>query len=306
MRLKENISVKGETNMMTKKTIVKIISGVVIGGTLLSIGGLAFANNVTTNTTGELRGGFPGKAGMTMQEKGGMRGGPGKMMAGNMQEGMQSMLKELVASGSITQEKADQLTSYMTKKEEERKAQFEKFKSMTPEERKAQLEANKEQIKGKRVDLFGDVVAQGILTQQEADNIKKKIVEINETKRKNNLSDTLNGLIEKGTINVEQKDKILKYFDVKEAQMKEVMDKVKDMTPEQRRDYIKENMGDRKDPIGQLVDDGTITKEQAQEISKALGHRGPGFGGFKGGRPGMKQGFDKGAKRPLQSGQEQK
>jgi len=232
--------------MLTKNTIVKIISGVLIGGVVLSIGGMAFAKNTTTDTTGNVKNRVLGKAGMAKHQRMGMTQDMGKMIMWNMQEGIETVLEDLVASGVITRTKADELKSYIRKKEEEQKAEIEKFKNMTPEERKTQFEENKGRIMPRRVDILEDAVTEGMLTKDEAGAIKDKIAEINEEMRQKRLSDALNALVQKGTISQEQMDKILQYIENKEKQMKEMMDSIKAMTPEERRQYMQSNMGDKR------------------------------------------------------------
>jgi polyhydroxyalkanoate synthesis regulator phasin len=83
---------------------------------------------------------------------------------------MKSLLDNQVKAGTITQEEADKIVSFLNKKAEERKAEMEKVKNMTEAERKAYFEQKKDKQKA---DLFTDLVNQGILSQQKADALKK-------------------------------------------------------------------------------------------------------------------------------------
>lgn len=138
--------------------------------------------------------------------------------------------------------------------------------------------------KAKKTNLFDELVSSKILTQVQADSIKAKLHEIRQNEHQQQLSAGLKTLVESGTISQEQSVKILKRLaDVHKARAT-VMEQTKDMTREERRAYLQENNEIRQKPIAQLVDEGIITQEQANAVRKVI---------FPG------KGFRGGQKRPL-------
>ena len=51
---------------------------------------------------------------------------------------------------------------------------------------------------------------------------------------------------------------------------KATVEKLKSMTPEERKAYFKEHKKEREDILTKMVEDKVITKEQAEEIRKAI------------------------------------
>lgn len=86
--------------------------------------------------------------------------------------GPTKMFDKLVTDGVITQEQSGQISAFLAKQAEERKADLEKIKDMTAEERKAYFEANKPQ---ERPRLLDSLVTAGIITQEKADEITKTL-----------------------------------------------------------------------------------------------------------------------------------
>jgi|GEM_PF-6001233 len=82
--------------------------------------------------------------------------------------------ESLVSGGIITQEQADAISAYFEQKQAEKKEEMEKVKSMTDEERKAYFESLKEQ-KTQKEDLLSELVNAGIITQEQADAIKEQM-----------------------------------------------------------------------------------------------------------------------------------
>lgn len=277
--------------MIKKVTIKKIVSGIVVGGLVLSFGGIAFADTKTDNNIQKGRRDPSASTGMVRGDK--VMGG----MKGNLKEGMniklQDVLKELVSNSTIAQAKSDELQAYITKKDEDRKAEFEKIKSLSAEDRKAILDKQQTVKVGKGQGMFSDAVKDSIITQEQADAIQGKMVQMAQAAKKKQMTDSLNTIVTAGTITQDQMDKILTYVDREEQSRKEVLEKIKNMTPEQQKEYLKNNAVDRKDFLSQLVTDGTLSKDQADAVSKSLhgGLKGPGPEGGKGHRGrGLKDG----------------
>jgi len=227
--------------MEKRKTLVKALGGVVVGGLLLTAG-TAFADDINQSVYKSFagKGFFMGQAGengeLMMKNKKGFRGGMGGLS--------QPTLDQLVEEGTISQDKADEI--------------------------KAFIEA--------RQDLFSDMVKNDILTQEQADTIKVKIKEKAEAQSRQMISDRLKTLVEQGTVTQEQFDKVLKAFEDARKEHEALFEKTGDMTPEERRQFMQDNKDKFQDPLSQLVADGTITEDQAKAIGK-WGRHGKGFKG---------------------------
>jgi len=263
--------------LIKKITIKKIVSGIVVGGLVLSFGGIAFADTKTDNNIQKGKRDPSALTGMVRGDKqiGGMKG--------NLKESMniklQDALKELVSNSTITQAKSDELQAYMTKKDEERKAEFEKIKGLSAEERKALLDNQQTEKVGKGQGMFSDAVKDSIITQEQADAIQSEVGQMVQDAKKKQMTDSLKTIVAAGTITEDQMNKVLASVDKEEQSRKEVFEKIKNMTPEQQKEYLKNNAVDKKDPLSQLVTDGTLSKDQADAVSKLL------HWGLKGSKP---------------------
>ncbi|MCR4430956.1 MAG: hypothetical protein NUV45_08070 [Tepidanaerobacteraceae bacterium] len=208
------------------------------------------------------------------------------------QEQQKERLDNLVSQGLITQEQEQKIMEYYKAQEEERKAEMEKIKSMTEEERKAYFEEKKSSNSSAKPDHMQELVEAGILTQDEADAINKYYeeqmkakMEEAQAKRQQEIESQLDSLVSAGTITQEQKEKILAYLNEKEEARKAEMEKVKNMTEEERKAYMEQKRestpkkGEAIGPLQELVDNGTLTADQAEAVSKALfqAKHGPGL-----------------------------
>jgi glutamyl-tRNA reductase len=166
----------------------------------------------------------------------------------------------------------------MNKKDEARKAEMEKVKAMTEEERKAYFEANKPTFK---VDMFEELVAEGIINQTQADKIKAALPKGGEhegvMKAKIDFTTAFDSLVSAGTITQAQEDKIVEFMKQKAEARKAEMEKVKAMTEEERKAYFEANKAkERPDLFKELVDAGILNQAQADAAKKALPeHSGP-------------------------------
>ena len=265
-------------SMEKRKTIATALSGVLVGGLLLS-GGLAFAGDVKSSVYDSITGKVP-FFGQMMKHRGGMA--PGKGM-GDRAILSQTTLDQLVKDGTITQNKADEIKAYIDKTQKEREALREKMENMTLKEIRQYMQDNE----GKLQNPLDQLVTDGLITQEQVDAFQKAMRIEAQKQNQQRISDRLKTLVDKGTITQEQSDKIVEKLEAVQKEHLALDEKMKDMTPEERRQYVQDNNIKLQDPISQLVADGTITQDQAEDIGKSLfGHKGfmGGHKGFKGGR----------------------
>lgn len=255
-----------------RKNLAKALSGVLVGGMLLSFGGAAFAGDVNSSVIKDLNS-KSSSISQAMKD-------PGKMFKNKQdfrfdkQGGLLATLDQLVKDGIITQDKVDEIKAYMEKAAQEREARREEVKNLSTEERKALQEkwlAEKSETKpvGKP-DLLNELVNNNILSQEQADAIKTKIVETAREQKQQQISEGLKAIVDEGTITQEQADKILKQLEDVQKNQEELFEITKDMTAEDRREYMQNNKEKLQNPLSQLVADGTITQEQAKAIGKIL------------------------------------
>ncbi len=192
--------------MKKGKTLSKALSGILVGGMLLSFSGAALAGDASDSGAGSIAGKLPFVK-QAMQGMGGMMKHKGHFK-GKGGEGFLTALDGLVKDGTITQAKVDEIKAYVEKKAKEREALREELKNLSQAERKALLEkrlAEKTGTKpGGRTGLIEELVENKILTQEQADTIKTKIRETAQAQRKQQVADGLKALVEKGTITQDQ------------------------------------------------------------------------------------------------------
>ena len=209
----------------------KIVTGLITGGMLLSSVSLAFAT-----TTEPLN--HNGRAPL---------GNECRQQKGNLE----ATLKSGVSSNIITQDESDKILAYKNSKI---KTKDKKEKDIT-----------------KKPDLFKELVSNKILSQAKADALKSSERIQRETKRQENLQANLKKLVTDKTITQDQankiKDAITKAKDVKKADF----EKTKNMTKEERKEYMDSNKIKHINPLKSLVDNKTITQAQADKIGNG-GH----------------------------------
>lgn len=263
--------------MEKRKTIVSVLSGVLVGGLLLS-GGLAFAGDVKSSVYDSITGKMP-FFGQMMKHRGGMAPGKGNDRAVLSQ----TTLDQLVKDGTITQNKADEIKAYIDKTQKEREALREKMENMTLKEIRQYMQDNV----GKLQNPLDQLVTDGVITQEQVKAFQEAMRIETQKQNQQRISDGLKALVEKSTITQEQLNKILKKLEDIQKEREALLEKTENMTVKEARQYMADNKQKPQDPISQLVTDGTITQDQAEDIGKILfGHRGfmGGHKGFKGGR----------------------
>ncbi|MDI3481237.1 MAG: hypothetical protein PWQ97_892 [Tepidanaerobacteraceae bacterium] len=255
-----------------------ILGSALIGGMLLTAGGAVFADSSTTASSGAEK---PAIQTDDKMMRSGRGGGPmGIGMLGLMEPGgkaevkdnMEDILKTLVEQGIITQETADKMTAYMEEKASERKAEMEKLKDMTEDERKAYFEQKKASGTDGKKDFMSEMVEAGILTQEQADSIKAYLEEQAQAKREAQQKERLDNLVSQGLITQDQEEKIMEYYKTQEEERKAEMEKIKNMTEDERKAYFEQkkesNSTAKPDPMQGLVEAGILTQDEADAINE--------------------------------------
>lgn len=177
----------------------------------------------------------------------------GKENTVNHKQYLEEAVAKLVQEGKLSKEKATKILEYKQKKADE--------SSKLTEEQKNQM---KKQYK--RGSLLKELRQEGIITEAEAQVIRAKLREMKEAR----LADGMQGLVDRGVLTPTDIDNIRSYMVKVREERKEKLEKLKSMTPEERKEYFKESKKDRKDILTKMVEDNVITEEQAKEIRKAV------------------------------------
>ncbi len=238
--------------MKTNSRVRKLLSGVLIGGTVLSsIAGVAFANELNNlNTTN--------KASFNSQmNKGiGSRDCNFQQNRGNVNKDM----SDLVEKGIITQEEADKWNDF---REQKRDQMQEATKDMTRQERFEYMKENK--VKGEGL---SQLVEDGILTQERADEIQDKMHQMKADLNKQKHQERVDKLVEDGIITQDEADKWMEFSAEKSEERQAEMEKIKDMTAEERKAYFTENRKEKGEGLTELVEAGTISQDTADKIKE--------------------------------------
>ena len=171
-------------------------------------------------------------------------------------------LQSFVDEKIITQEQAKKIETFLEKRKEEKKAELDKLKKLSKEEREDYL---KEHYKT-RPDIFGDLVSSKIITQDQANKIKESISRRMDDK----LQAVLKNEVSKGTINQEQLDKINQFIVKKKEEIRLQREKIKALPDAERKAYWEATKETRTDFLTELVDEGIITEQQRDALSKSL------------------------------------
>jgi polyhydroxyalkanoate synthesis regulator phasin len=246
--------------MLAKKYLTKVITGAVVLSLMLSVGISAFASQAKDAAEGSTaqvysRDGRKGKGQIMGLVKG--------------DKGFTALLPELVADGTLSQGESDKITEYAKEKREARKAEMDKVKTMTTEERKAYMAEKK----NTHQDLLSELVSKGILTQAKADAVKEKMQQKHVQEGQARVQDTtekINKLADSGTITKEQASKVIEEIKKNVEEKRALGEKLKTMTTEERKANMEKNKGQRTDLLKKMVEDNTLTQEQATAIRNAI------------------------------------
>jgi polyhydroxyalkanoate synthesis regulator phasin len=244
-----------ERRDLMKKKLNRVLSCLVIGGLLLASGSavLAASDTETQSAAPAVRASGPRGAGM--------------------EDNLKEVLDSLVSSSSITQEQADQLLALQAEKQAQMKSQWEEIKNLTPEERKS---TNTEKPIN-RAGIFSDAVEQGIITEAERETICNALAEARQEQRQAELQERFAELVSQGIISQEQADTIIVQIQKAAAVQQAELEKVKDMSAEERQQYL-QSKGEKANLLDDLIADGTLTQAQADDVAKLMGggfHKSP-------------------------------
>lgn len=230
----------------------KLLSGILIGGTLLSsVAGVAFANEL--NNLNPIN-----KASFNSQ----MNKGMGSRNC-NFKQNKRDINKDmsgLVEKGIITQDEADKLNDF---RQQKRNQMQEATKDMTKQERFEYMKENK--VKGEGL---SQLVEDGVLTQERADEIQDKMHQMKVDLNKQKHQERVDKLVEDGVITQDEADKWMEFSAEKAEERQVEMEKIKDMTAEERKEYFNENHKQKGEGLTELVEAGVISQDTADEIKE--------------------------------------
>ena len=112
------------------------------------------------------------------------------------------------------------------------------------------------------------MVEDGEMSQDTLDSIKAYHQEKMEERIKNDLQ----GLVDDGTLSEDDVDTLIEYMHENKDERKEEMEKVKEMTPEERKAYFEEKResGEKIGIFEEMVEDEVLTQEQADAVKELL------------------------------------
>ena len=188
-----------------------------------------------------------------------------------MQQQWHKDLATLVAKGTITEEQSGQILTFLENNNQKIRSVTDKIKDMNPEQRTQYLKENMSNTK----DPISQMVEQGMITQQQSDAVREVVPSLMRTvhltkQSPQQLQANLNALVAKGTITDDQAAKILTFLETNNQEMQSMPERIKDMSLEQRTQYLKENLGNRKELVSQMVDKGIISQQQADAVREAV------------------------------------
>ena len=130
---------------------IKIVSGLLTGGILLSSVSIAFAANIKP---------LADDAKATLKNECGQK-------HNKRQQDLETNLKKLVTDKTLTQDQSNKIKDAMDKAKDARKANYEKTKTMTKEQRKTYMKSNRIN----HISPLKHLVDNGTITQAQADKV---------------------------------------------------------------------------------------------------------------------------------------
>jgi uncharacterized protein YutE (UPF0331/DUF86 family) len=180
----------------------------------------------------------------------------------------------LVENGIITESEADSISEYLDTFRDEmmtqRQAQGEKIEGMTQEERQEYFK-NREKTK---IDIFNDLVEEGVISQERADEIEDQILQNREEERAVGKGMpgkiSIDKLVQEGIITESEADSISEYLDTFReemvAQRQAQGEKIEGMTEEERQEYFKNREKTKINIFEKLLEEGIISQDTYDAI----------------------------------------
>lgn len=180
---------------------------------------------------------------------------------------IQSVLDSMVSAGTINSEQEEIILA----KIDERSNGSNNFGKKPENNTRTGNKTNQEQSWPGQIDLWEQMVQDGIVNQEQADAIKTKIRDQMADLRKERLNTALNGLVEQEIINDDQAAAVLKKLTDKPIERQESKEQFKHMTAEQRQGAYLYSIKPRENNLlNELVAAGTLSQTQADQIIKAI------------------------------------
>jgi len=174
---------------------------------------------------------------------------------------LETVIKESIGSGIITQTEGDKVSEYVKTKSQNRSV-----------ENKTDKKCKNGKCEGTRGGLFTDLVTDGVLTKEKSNLLRERMHIKSSELRNEKIQKGLDTLVTSKVLTAEQSVKVKEAIMARDAERKENYKKMKDMNEKEREDYMKNIKSDKVSPLKELLDKGTITKGQEKEIQKILPH----------------------------------
>jgi hypothetical protein len=171
----------------------------------------------------------------------------------------EALIKESVDSKDITRDEGNKVLKYVAEKVDKKCGDNKKCK--------------KERGDHGKGGLFNELVTEGILTKEKSDVLREKMHAKGVKIKTEELQKGLTTLVDNKVLTIEQRGKVEEAIMAKYAQRKEEFKKMRTMNEKERKEHMKKMRDTESDPMKELVDNGTITKDQMKEINKVLHHR---------------------------------
>lgn len=236
--------------MKNGKIIKVLATGVLVAGLAVSLGGgMALADSGSAGAANVAA----GKALIYSTFK----------MSAN-QDAVKEALADLVTAGTITQDQSDAVLTCFQQNLPSKPV----IESTAPAN--GGNNAGQGGVTMQVVDPMKNLVDQGTITEDQAQAIRDKMRDITNQQMQQQWQTGLNSMVGNGTITQDQADKVLAFLEANQQKMQSVMDQVKDMSQDQRAQYLKENLGNIQDPVSQMVSQGIINQQQADALKQAV------------------------------------
>lgn len=246
---------------MKTKRMKKVMGITLAVAMLLAAGVTAFAAEAETETNAT-----PTERRMIREHPGGKR--PMDRRIHGVRPGMGAkLLDQLVEEGVVPGEEAQSLRDFAALQRE-----LDPEDRARPEEGQTRLEF---------------LVSEDVISQETADALKTRF----ETMKEERRQDLLDRLEEEAGLSAEKAEAVLDFMEASRREREEMRKDLAGMDWKERLAYVRENRDDFTGPLEQMVEDGLLTKEEAEAVRDLLPDRPEGFReparnrGVKNGKP---------------------